>query len=125
MTCPYMKDAYEIKSYTTTAGTTVRKWFTEDGNRYKVDRVCRSSAGWRQYDTREDAWYFGIWIHIADRKVVTYAEGDIREETCPDVETFRGILAEMDAFYGDPPPAFTTIDLDGSVTHYVEERPTV
>ena len=31
--------------------------------RYIYDfKLCSPDKGWEQYDTKEDDWYFGIWI---------------------------------------------------------------
>ena len=35
-----------------------------DTDRYAFDfNLCEVKNGWRQYDTGNDAWYFGIWVH--------------------------------------------------------------
>lgn len=100
-----------------------------DGNRYKYDtHRCSSKDGWHQYDTEQDAWYFGVWYHRERRLVVTYAEGDETIVVCQTEESFRAELAEMAEFYGEPPPAFVGIDVDtGTVTEFYDEdaRPTV
>jgi hypothetical protein len=84
------------------------------------------SDGWRQYDTTNAAWYFGVWVHIGDRKIVTFAEGDLITVDCPTVETFKAELDHMAEFYGDSPPAFTVIDTElGKVTAIYDLRPDV
>lgn len=96
------------------------------GERYRYDfKICTSEKGWRQYDTWQDASYFGVWVHVEDRRVVTFAEGDLTIVACPTLESFRAELEDAEKFYGDPPPAFKTIDNDGTVTHYFDERPSV
>ena len=95
------------------------------GDRYHFDvKECSPSDGWKQYDTKQDAWYFGVWVHVEKRMTVTYAEGDLTVVVCPTRETFCAELKDAAECYGDPPPAFTTIDADGGVTHYFDERPT-
>jgi hypothetical protein len=96
-----------------------------EGDRYVFDfKYCTPSKGWRQYDTSQDAWYFGVWIHIEDRKIVTYMEGDVVIITSPTLEIFRKEIQDMNEYYGDPPAWATVIDYDtGQVTKYVEERP--
>ncbi len=94
-------------------------------DRYRFDfRECTPAAGWKQYDTEQDAWYFGVWVHVEKRMTVTYSEGDLTVVVCPTLETFRAELEDAAEFYGDPPPAFTTIGDDGVVTRYFDERPT-
>ena len=101
-------------------GNAIERTFIMDGSRYAFDAQCSRAKGWTQYDTDQDAWYFGVWVHAADRKIVTYAEGDVSVVTCPTEESFRDELASMAAFYGAPPPAFKAIGEGGSVTHYYD-----
>ena len=101
------------------------QWFTSNADRYIFDmKLCLGSEGWQQYDTSQDAWYFGVWVHLEDRQVVTYAEGDLSIDTYDTAEAFRAQLKSMAEFYGDPPPAFTALGLDGSVSQYFDTRPT-
>jgi hypothetical protein len=94
-------------------------------NRYHFDFGPCSGNGWRQYDTKQDASYFGVWVHIEKRMTVTFSEGDLSVVVCPTIETFRAELEDAAKTYGDPPPAFKAIADDGTVTHYFDERPTV
>lgn len=107
-------------------GNTVATRFVGDGDRYAYDRrICRAVDGWRQYDTDQDAWYFGVWVHEGRREIVTYAEGDESRVVCPTAETFRAELASMAEFYGPPPPAFVAIDpAAGTSTEFYDTRPT-
>ena len=94
-------------------------------DRYAYDfEICKHSDGWRQYDTKEDASYFGIWVHERRREIVTFAEGDESRVTCPTVEGFRAELASMAKFYGPPPPAIILIGMDGARTEIYDSRPT-
>lgn len=61
-------------------------------DRYYYDRTLLAQ-GWQQYDTEEDAWYFGIWIHTEKLEAFTYTEGDTCHVIAPHVETFRNELA--------------------------------
>ena len=93
----------------------------------------KGKGGWEQYDTDQDANYFGVWVNTSTRQVLTYAEGDIDLVTCHTIETFRAELASMAEFYGDPPPAFISIDYlsvnsgdqggEVTVTHHYGTRP--
>jgi hypothetical protein len=95
------------------------------GDRYQFDfNICAIKDGWSQYDTNQDAWYFGVWVHVEGRITVTFAEGDFTLVECPTKNSFKAELADAAAFYGDPPPAFRCIDDDGSVTHFYDTRPT-
>ena len=87
------------------------------GDRYQYDfGPCSRQKGWTQYDTDQDAHYFGVWVHVKDRMVFTYCEGDTILVKCPSLESFRAELSSMAEFYGDPPPAMRVIDADGSLT---------
>lgn len=110
-------------SFVNTRGNTVKTW-SADADRYQYDVRCTEAKGWCQYDTENDAWYFGVWVHVAKRLVVTYAEGDVSCVHCTSPESLQAELASMAEFYGDPPPAAIAIDWDGSVTHFYDARPT-
>ena len=93
--------------------------------RYEFDfERCTPKKGWKQYDTSQDAWYFGVWVHKERRLILTYAEGDISIVKCPSEESYHAELKSMADFYGPPPPAFTTIDYPGGqMTKYYDTRP--
>jgi hypothetical protein len=92
-----------------------------EGSRYTYDTTrCRYADGWRQYDTTQDAWYFGVWYHPERRVVVTYAEGDETVVVCRTDAAWRAELAALAEFYGDPPPAAVGISLDGTITNYFD-----
>jgi len=97
--------------------------FSYDGSRYHFDtEVCQSSRGWHQYDTEQDAWYFGVWVNPELRAVLTYAEGDITLEAFTPA-AFARTLKRMAEFYGTPPPAFRVIDCEtGQTTHVYDKR---
>ena len=81
------------------------------GDRYLYDfSACTRSLGFTQYDTEQDAPYFGVWVHTEDRRIVTFAEGDLTVCDCPDAGSFAAELAEMAEFYGPMAPAFRIID---------------
>ena len=81
--------------------------------------------GWQQYDTDQDASYFGIWVNIEKRQTFTFCEGDTTLITCRDDSHLQAELDSMADFYGSPPPAFIGVDNSGQVTHYFDERPTL
>jgi len=100
-------------------GSVVKRAFVHDGDRYKYDfgdRLPDGGCGWIQYDTRQDAWYFGVWVNPETRQIMTYAEGDETLVTAPTEEAFQAELADMAEFYGDPPPAMIVYDLEGTRT---------
>ena len=93
------------------------------GERYQFDfGACSSANGWMQYDTDQDAWYFGAWVHKARRLIFTYAEGDCTTVACPDALSFNREIASMNRFYGD---GFIAIGIDpeaGTSTRWVQDR---
>ena len=104
-------------------GNTVTDEFVGDSDRYQYDNALLP-RGFAQYDTEQDAWYFGCWVHVGKREIWTYAEGDLSVVRCPTVDSFRAELAHMAAFYGDPPPAFVVLDVDAKTrTEHYDTRP--
>ncbi|MGY4025949.1 hypothetical protein ACW5WQ_08280 [Aeromonas rivuli] len=94
-------------------------------SRYHYDDRLTADEGWQQYDTDQDAWYFGIWINTEKLETFTYAEGDTHHVMAPNVEAFR---AELVRLYQHHPqaPAFISIDPDaGVVTRHFEAKPEV
>ena len=51
-------------------------------------KECKSSNGWAQFDTEEDASYFGQWINPFELKIVCYAEGDVSVRSCETEQEF-------------------------------------
>lgn len=97
---------------------------SHQADRYYYDRTLLVQ-GWQQYDTKEDAWYFGIWIHIEKRETFTYAEGDISHVIAPNLEAFRSELARLYQYHPQA-PAFISIDPEACVvTHHFESKPVV
>jgi hypothetical protein len=72
---------------------------------YDFDR-CPPREGWQQYDTSQDAHYFGVWVHVGRQIIVTYAEGDEYVQVYKTREAFKEALDALGKFYGAPPPAF-------------------
>ena len=97
---------------------------SHQADRYYYDRTLLAQ-GWQQYDTEEDAWYFGIWINTERLETFTYAEGDTHHVIAPNVEAFRTELARLYQYHPQA-PAFISIDPEaGTVTHHFEAKPEV
>lgn len=97
---------------------------SHQADRYYYDRTLLAQ-GWQQYDTEEDAWYFGIWIHTEKLETFTYAEGDTSHVIAPNVEAFRAELARLYQYHPQA-PAFISIDPEADVvTHHFEAKPEV
>ncbi|MCD6617292.1 hypothetical protein [Aeromonas veronii] len=97
---------------------------SHQADRYYYDRTLLAQ-GWQQYDTEEDAWYFGIWIHTEKLETFTYAEGDTSHVIAPHVEAFHAELARLYQYHPQA-PAFISIDPEaGVVTRHFETKPEV
>lgn len=98
----------------------------DEMNRYFFDSgLCAHSRGWQQYDTQQDASYFGYWVHPTDLLTFTYCEGDLHLVVCPTVGSLRSELARSAEFYGDPPPCALMFGNDGVLTKVYDPRPVV
>lgn len=102
-------------------GNHVRRYSYFGADRYYFDfQLCMPADGWQQFDTDQDAWYFGVWVHRAARMTVTYAEGDLTIVDCPTVETFNAEITDACGFYGEGFVA-KAIGPDG-ITVYCQDR---
>lgn len=107
-------------------------WVNERGNRvhtaflpaerYLIDFADDfSSAGWEQFDTDQDAAYFGVWVNRRLRSTLTYAEGDWSLVECPDEAHYEAEIRDAIEFYGEGYIALA-IDRDGGATEYRQDR---
>lgn len=92
-------------------------------SRYVVD-FCEAffSEGWQQYDTDQDAEYFGCWINKLTLSVLSYTEGDWFYKQFASREEFNAEIEAWNKFYGT---GFICkmIDTDnGNVTMLVQDR---
>lgn len=93
-----------------------------NGTRYQFD-FSLLKLGWQQWDTDQDASYFGIWVHPTDLKVLTFAEGDITLQEFTNAAAYETELNRMSEHYGPVPPAFISITPGESVTEHYAPRP--
>ena len=92
--------------------------------RYLVDFADDfTSAGWEQFDTSQDAAYFGVWLNRRLRATRTYAEGDWTLVECSDDEHYNAEVTDAIRFYDEGRIA-RAIDSAGNVTDYVQDRST-
>ena len=105
----------------------IHRGFVFDGNRYMFDwKYCEPPFGWKQYDTDQDAWYFGVWVNLNELATVTYAEGDVVVKILKDQTGMKAELDRMKNFYGDAPAWCVGINTDtGEVTKFYDERPSL
>jgi hypothetical protein len=72
-------------------------------DRYAFDNVLLPADGWAQFDTAQDAPYFGKWVNPFERKLISFTEGDVCIQTAESDDEFRATLAidlvwQMDNF---------------------------
>ena len=92
------------------------------GARYGYDTKLLA-RGWEQYDTDQDAWYFGVWVDVEGRQIFSHAEGDRTLQRFATAESFAAELRRMAGVYGDAPPFASVIEGDGTLTSLVAPRP--
>lgn len=89
--------------------------------RYVVDFAEDfAELGWQQFDTDQDASYFGVWVNPKTYQVMTYAEGDWSLDECGSPGHYNREIRAMIDFYGEGCIA-KAIDADG-VTVYRQDR---
>ena len=89
--------------------------------RYVVDFAEDfKSDGWQQYDTEQDAWYFGVWVNPGRRMILSYAEGDWTLLVFEDYLAYNQQIIKMNQFYEEG-FEFKTIDSDG-ITVFRQDR---
>lgn len=114
--------AIDYDTGSTEAGCTVRgtHWSTD---RYIVDFADDFKAnGWQQFDTDQDAHYFGVWLNPRERVTLTYCEGDWSLVECPTDEHYRAEVARVIEFY-EPGRVARVIDADtGQAVDVCQDR---
>lgn len=97
--------------------------------RYYYDFEALSTDDWRQWDTRNDASYWGMWVNLKARMTFTYCEGDRTLVVCEDDAHLKAELDDAVRFYGEAPPAWIAFSQDETGawtrTEYYDTRPTV
>jgi hypothetical protein len=95
-------------------------WSTE---RYVVDFAPDyRDAGWQQFDTDQDAWYFGVWVNPKSFLVLTYCEGDWSLDVCENVAQYNKQIQALIDFYGEGFECITLNPDTGERTIYRQDR---
>lgn len=90
--------------------------------RYLIDFAEDFTAeGWQQFDTDQDAHYFGVWCNPQSFRTLTYAEGDWTLVECPDVEHYNAEMQDCINFYGEGRIALV-IEQSGRTVEYRQDR---
>lgn len=86
-------------------------------NRYFFDTRLK---GFEQFDTEQDAWYFGVWVSAEHLCTVTYCEGDITVVICEDKDHYNAEIQSYIDFYEE---GFICIAIgENSKTVYQQDR---
>lgn len=71
-------------------------------DRYIIDFAPDFAAeGWEQFDTSQDAHYFGVWVNYSKRMTLSYAGGDWTLVLCPTLETYLAEIKDAIRFYDE------------------------
>lgn len=69
-------------------------------HRYVVDFAEDfNTEGWQQFDTSQDAHYFGFWVNPVKLITLTYAEGDWSLVVCENIEQYNKEIQSAIDFY--------------------------
>ncbi len=75
-----------------------------EGERYDFDfGTCSFKKGFAQFDTKQDASWFGTWVNPFTLKYVCFAEGDLEIKDCDTTEEFCEVVrhaATLNGFEG-------------------------
>lgn len=82
-----------------------------------------ADSGFRQFDTHQDAPYFGVWVNPRTRQTLTYCEGDWSLAECPDDAAYNAEIRAMSEFY-EPGFIAVAVGNDGQATRYEQDRST-
>ena len=83
------------------SSATVDDYFTADPERerYAFDFThIGQGRDWYQWDTCQDAHYYGTWVNPVLREIVSYAEGDIYHIQCFEVMEYESELLNLERF---------------------------
>ena len=82
-------------------GQTIRRgFFFGLDTSYIADRLCTYEREWESLETVQDNSYFGVFVNQRERRIVTFAEGDLTVEIFPRGKFQLG-LAAAHRYYDD------------------------
>jgi len=111
-----LADAEETPNPT---GNPTRKIFFH-ADRYLFDFNINVGE-WEQFDSENDAWYFGVWVNRTRLRILQYVEGDVYFTQCADAEGYDAEIAALCAFH-EAAPSMVVIDDGGKATAYYQNR---
>jgi len=94
-------------------GRTLTDYFCCGGERYPFDQAhCGTQSDWYQFDTRQDASFYGTWVNPVLRAVVCYCEGDISVSELETADGYRAYIAELNTWCADSGHAVRECGID-------------
>lgn len=93
--------------------------FCPTASRYVYDSKYCVSKGWAQFDTKEDAPYYGQWVNPFELKFASYCEGDLSVTTCDAQDEFVAYIQSIADWHGN---GFIGIDTGFGVPNSIGEK---
>jgi hypothetical protein len=110
------------KPGTTGIGSRIYRFTDGGGERYLIDFADQfTREGWMQFDTDQDASYFGVWVNPSRLSTLTFCEGDWALIESDNEELYNAEIEHMCQFYGEGFVA-KSLGQDGTVTVYQQDR---
>lgn len=120
--CKRLIELGNTDGHKNTQDNTVHRFFLS-AERYLIDFATDfRSEGWQQYDTDQDASYFGVWFNHKSLLILTYAEGDWIMVLCQDAEHFNAEIKALNEYHLNGFICKTVDTETGEVTTYVQNR---
>lgn len=117
-----MNECEAVERVINERGNQVIRRKSKHHDRYQYDlNLCRPSDGWEQFDTHQDAPYFGMWVNKRKLTTVTYCEGDETTVICPDAEHYNAEIEDACQFYEEGNIGIA-ISGKGQTTVYRQDR---
>ena len=115
-----LREVDPVEKHTSEFGELYRMFL--DSERYVIDfDPDFTKLGWKQFDTDQDAPYYGVWVNKKERMYLNYAEGDWTLRISPSDELFNKDIKELCEFH-KPAKFASSITRDGELTQYFQDR---
>ncbi|MCT7971190.1 hypothetical protein [Laspinema olomoucense] len=103
-------------------GKTVYKW-SFDAERYLIDFADDyHEHGLIQYDTNQDAPYFGVWISPSKMLSLTYCEGDWSLVICDNPISFNSEVDSIVEGYEEAPGFVSVDNEEKTITEHYQQK---
>lgn len=95
-------------------------------SRFQTGRVYFDAVlgenSFKEFDTKKDNWYFGVWVSKEHLCTVTYAGGEITVVLCPDKEHFNEEVKECIRLFGPGEIRRTYNMINHKIVVYQQDR---